>query len=194
MRRHLVMAARLVGRLDEVWAPWKPIEGQSDWSIPRSPELDPRWGSLIGAASALVDLAASTGNPLLENLTDYLVDESNPDEEVMMLPTREDMNSAKEEEEEGDAELAAALDQLLLYLRLVYSVDFYAPALYPRESDMPHPCGVLHVRPSKLPATMTAPTVLRLMPSPPAPVFGKEASGRSAHKVRCEKRLFLYSE
>ncbi|KAL5106879.1 hypothetical protein TcWFU_005708 [Taenia crassiceps] len=196
MRRHLVMAARLVGRLDEVWAPWKPIEGKSDWSIPRSSELDPRWGSLIGAASALVDLAASTGNPLLENLTDYLVDESNPDDEVMMLPAREDMNSAKEEEEEeeGDAELAAALDQLLLYLRLVYSVDFYAPALYPRESDMPHPCGILHVRPSKLPATMTAPTVLRLMPSPPAPVFGKEASGRSAHKVfaRQISRIFRF--
>ncbi|KAL5965702.1 hypothetical protein TSMEX_006546 [Taenia solium] len=195
MRRHLVMAARLVGRLDEVWAPWQPIEGQSDWSIPRSSELDPRWGSLIGAASALVDLAASTGNPLLENLTDYLVDESNPDEEVMMLPAREDMNSAKEEEEEeGDAELAAALDQLLLYLRLVYSVDFYAPALYPRESDMPHPCGILHVRPSKLPVTMAAPTVLRLMPSPPAPVFGKEASGRSAHKVfaRQISRIFRF--
>nr|CDS23391.1 arsenite resistance protein 2 [Echinococcus granulosus] len=194
MRRHLVMAARLVGRLDEVWTPWKPLEGQSDWSIPRSSELDPRWGSLIGAASALVGLAASTGNPLLENLTDYLVDESNPDEEVMMLPARNERNSTREEEEEGDAELAAALDQLLLYLRLVYSVDFYAPALYPRESDMPHPCGIFHVRPSKLPATATAPTVLRLMPSPPTPVFGKEASGRSAHKVfaRQISRIFRF--
>ena len=41
------------------------------------------------------------------------------------------------------------LDRLMLYLRLVYSFDFYTGAEYPNEDEMPNRCGMLHVRPSK---------------------------------------------
>ncbi|VDD77457.1 unnamed protein product [Mesocestoides corti] len=187
MRRHLVMAAKLVGRLDEVSGLWKaPNSAESpsasDWSIPRLHELDPE-GNLIGASSVLTDLSVSTANPLLENLTDHLVDESNPDE--VLLYSGGGGGSPKaaspqkpvdaEDSQPADAELTRALDTLVLYLRLVYSVDFYAPALYPRESDMPHPCGLLHVRPSGAPSAR--------LPSPPRPVFAKQPTTASAHKV-----------
>ncbi|KAF6772821.1 hypothetical protein AHF37_07905 [Paragonimus kellicotti] len=48
-----------------------------------------------------------------------------------------------------DSELFQVLDRLILYLRIVHSVDFYAPALYVNEDAMPHPCHLIHVRPSR---------------------------------------------
>lgn len=38
------------------------------------------------------------------------------------------------------------LDRLLLYLRLVHSVDYYNFCEYPAEDEMPHRCGLIHVR------------------------------------------------
>ena len=194
MRRHLVMAARLIGRLDSIWSLWKPTE-LTDWSIPRS--LYQKNSNLIGIAEALVDAATNTGNPLLGDLTDHLVDESTPDDEFLALVasgkaeakgetskvSKPKEREEKAEEEEADVELIGALDRLLIYLRLVYSIDFYAPAIYPRESDMPHPCGIMHVRPSKMPPMATELTALRIVPSAPSPVFRKELTASSAHKV-----------
>lgn len=41
---------------------------------------------------------------------------------------------------------AQVLDRLLLYLRLVHSVDYYNFCEYPAEDEMPHRCGLVHVR------------------------------------------------
>ncbi|VEL29522.1 unnamed protein product [Protopolystoma xenopodis] len=49
---------------------------------------------------------------------------------------------------QAESELLTALDRLILYLRIVHSFDFYAPAVYFDEQDMPHPCGLIHVRPA----------------------------------------------
>ncbi len=38
------------------------------------------------------------------------------------------------------------LDRLILYLRLVHSVDFYNNGEYPHEDDLPNRCGLIHVR------------------------------------------------
>lgn len=38
------------------------------------------------------------------------------------------------------------LDRIILYLRLVHSVDFYNHGEYPHEDDMPNRCGLVHVR------------------------------------------------
>eukprot|EP00092_Neocalanus_flemingeri_P066794 GFUD01081423.1.p1 GENE.GFUD01081423.1~~GFUD01081423.1.p1 ORF type:complete len:548 (-),score=173.24 GFUD01081423.1:281-1924(-) len=40
------------------------------------------------------------------------------------------------------------LDRLILYLRIVFSLDFYNKNEYPFEDEMPNRCGLLHVRPS----------------------------------------------
>lgn len=38
------------------------------------------------------------------------------------------------------------LDRLLLYLRIVHSVDYYINCDYPSEDEMPTRCGIMHVR------------------------------------------------
>lgn len=38
------------------------------------------------------------------------------------------------------------LDGLILYLRVVYSVDYYNGSEYAQEDAMPNRCGVIHVR------------------------------------------------
>lgn len=41
------------------------------------------------------------------------------------------------------------LDKMILFLRLVYSFDFYNQIEYPLEDEMPNRCGLFHVRPGK---------------------------------------------
>ncbi|KAG7175611.1 Serrate RNA effector molecule-like, partial [Homarus americanus] len=38
------------------------------------------------------------------------------------------------------------LDRLLLYLRIVHSVDYYNHSEYPNEDEMPNRCGIMHAR------------------------------------------------
>ena len=38
------------------------------------------------------------------------------------------------------------LDRMLLYLRVVYSFDYYSTVEYPHEDAMPHRCGIFHAR------------------------------------------------
>ncbi|MBN3318401.1 SRRTB protein, partial [Atractosteus spatula] len=38
------------------------------------------------------------------------------------------------------------LDRLLLYLRIVHSIDYYNTCEYPSEDEMPNRCGIIHVR------------------------------------------------
>ena len=35
---------------------------------------------------------------------------------------------------------------MLLYLRIVYSIDYYGAYEYPNEDEMPHRCGIIHAR------------------------------------------------
>jgi len=58
--------------------------------------------------------------------------------------------------------LIHVLDKLILYLRIVYSVDFYACVKYSSESDMPYPCGMIHVRGADLSGTDTTDLVDQL--------------------------------
>ena len=47
---------------------------------------------------------------------------------------------------ERDEEAAILLDTLILYLRIVHSIDFYNATEYQQEDWMPNRCGILHVR------------------------------------------------
>jgi len=38
------------------------------------------------------------------------------------------------------------LDRLVMYLRIVHSVDYYNHCEYPNEDEMPNRCGIMHVR------------------------------------------------
>lgn len=38
------------------------------------------------------------------------------------------------------------LDRMILYLRIVHSLDYYSASEYPNEDEMPHRCGIIHGR------------------------------------------------
>lgn len=42
--------------------------------------------------------------------------------------------------------LLQVLDRMLLYLRIVHSIDFYGVIDYENEDEMPHRCGMMHAR------------------------------------------------
>jgi hypothetical protein len=73
------------------------------------------------------------------------------------------------------------LDTLILYLRVVYSFDYYNATEYQQEDLMPYRCGVLHVRGSHLKAMSSAemtPVIygdyIRISYDPTAPVNPNE--------------------
>lgn len=100
-----------------------------------------------GAESTL-SFSGTSRNPVLHNITDFLIEEASAEEEELLGA------SANEEGEEADAaagltrddELIKVLDRLLFYLRIVHSVDYYNHCEYPNEDEMPNRCGIMHAR------------------------------------------------
>ncbi|XP_025163712.1 serrate RNA effector molecule homolog isoform X3 [Harpegnathos saltator] len=91
----------------------------------------------------------SSKNPVLKNITDYLIEEASAEEEELL-----GMSGDQEEGQLGDGDsqierdpaLIKVLDRLILYLRIVHSVDYYNHCEYPNEDEMPNRCGIMHVR------------------------------------------------
>ncbi|XP_051900671.1 serrate RNA effector molecule homolog isoform X3 [Pristis pectinata] len=93
----------------------------------------------------------SSQNPILKNITDYLIEEvSAEEEELLGNPTDTTDDGPKEGNPEvnieRDEKLIKVLDKLLLYLRIVHSIDYYNTCEYPNEDEMPNRCGIVHVR------------------------------------------------
>uniref|UniRef100_A0A4W6FVP3 Serrate, RNA effector molecule n=1 Tax=Lates calcarifer TaxID=8187 RepID=A0A4W6FVP3_LATCA len=117
-------------------------------------------------------------NPVLKNITDYLIEEVSAEEEELTGAAggnADDAGDAKDPASsevtvETDDKLLQVLDRLLLYLRLVHSVDYYNFCEYPAEDEMPHRCGLIHVR-------------------GPLPVAKITAAEVSEHQRMCEERL-----
>lgn len=86
-------------------------------------------------------------NPLLKNITDYLVDEADAEEEELLGIDSNKPKSADDDiPMDRDENLIAVLDKLILYLRLVHSFDYYNAIEYPSEDEMPNRCGIIHAR------------------------------------------------
>jgi len=105
--------------------------------------LDTKWGLWDVTVDAIV--GEQSANPLLENITEYLIEEMSAEEDELLGYTSEEAGSKTVS---VDDELAGVLDRLVLYLRLVHSLDFYHAALYQNEDEMPNRCGIFHVRES----------------------------------------------
>lgn len=117
MRNDIKLASSIIKLLDRKWELW---ESKVD--------------AIVGETSA---------NPLLENITEYLIEEMSAEEdELLGYRSQEPGDQCIERDEE----LTAVLDRLLLYLRLVHSVDYYNAAIYATEDEMPNRCGIFHVR------------------------------------------------
>ena len=66
--------------------------------------------------------------------------------EDLLLKKGQERIVLEEKAEEDDLELMECLDSMLIYLRVVHSVDWYTGAVY-KEDKMPNRLGIFHVRP-----------------------------------------------
>lgn len=87
-----------------------------------------------------------SNNPVLHNITDYLIEEASAEEEELLglEPSAENQDTVSSVER--DESLISVLDKIILYLRVVHSVDYYNHCEYPNEDEMPNKCGILHAR------------------------------------------------
>lgn len=120
--------------------------------------LDERYPLWVDAGSSEAEKPERTSNfgfqsknPVLQNITDYLIEEASAEEdELLGLSGGDDGKEAAEgtadENFERDLALLSVLDKLVLYLRIVHSVDFYNHCEYPYEDEMPNRCGIVHAR------------------------------------------------
>ncbi|XP_069776211.1 serrate RNA effector molecule homolog isoform X4 [Narcine bancroftii] len=93
----------------------------------------------------------SSQNPILKNITDYLIEEVSAEEEELLGNPTDTVDDGPKEGNpevniERDEKLIKVLDKLLLYLRIVHSIDYYNTCEYPNEDEMPNRCGIVHVR------------------------------------------------
>ncbi|KAK8373275.1 hypothetical protein O3P69_020337 [Scylla paramamosain] len=116
--------------------------------------LDSRWGLWAEEPPAVLEnpllSLTSSSNPVLRNITDYLIEEASAEEEEL-LGANSGGGGGSEEKCEGEAierdpSLIKVLDRLLLYLRIIHSVDYYNHSEYPNEDEMPNRCGIMHAR------------------------------------------------
>ncbi|XP_054736326.1 serrate RNA effector molecule homolog isoform X2 [Anastrepha obliqua] len=143
VRADIKLCAKIALNLDEKFKLW---DKGSDSDIKQNAENSKDNG----------DISASYGfksnNPVLQNITDYLIEEASAEEEELLGISGENKES-EGEIIERDAQLISVLDSLILYLRIVHSVDFYNHCEYPYEDEMPNRCGIIHARgppPSKV--------------------------------------------
>lgn len=83
-------------------------------------------------------------NPILKGLIDYLVEEDSAEEEELLrvAVSQNPLSSPGDNEVkvvlEEDQLLFKVLDKLILYLRIVHSVDYYNHCEYSNEDTMPN--------------------------------------------------------
>jgi hypothetical protein len=88
-------------------------------------------------AKDLDSLVRRNKNPLLEGVFEYFVEESNAEEEELLGSSKQDGEDLKFPLE-IDNDLLKYLDRLLVYLRLVHSIDYYNYVEYTNEDSMPN--------------------------------------------------------
>lgn len=155
VRADIRHAAKLIMKLDaekELWTENEAAQSGTNGSSSSGPIVVP------------------SRNPLLKNITDYLIEEANAEEEELLggavdLDLGNGNGSAADGEEgaastngtgdgksdggstvERDEELIKVLDRLLFYLRIVHSIDYYNHSDYPSEDEMPNRIGLIHAR------------------------------------------------
>ncbi|XP_014260157.1 serrate RNA effector molecule homolog isoform X2 [Cimex lectularius] len=108
-------------------------------------ELDARYGLWEEEESAKETDASSfclaSGNPVLRDITEFLVEEAPAEEEELLGE-----GVVTDDSKNRHSAALKVLDRLLLYLRIVYSVDYYNMSQYTSEDEMPNRCGIMHLR------------------------------------------------
>lgn len=89
------------------------------------------------------NFSLNSKNPVLHKITEHLIEEASTEEEELLGL---EASSESVVSEQPDPELMKVLDRLVLYLRIVHSVDYYNHCEYPYEDEMPNRCGIMHAR------------------------------------------------
>jgi hypothetical protein len=84
----------------------------------------------------------------IEEKEGEIIQESNEEDKTDDKVNKEKQSVAKTISFYQDLKAEYLLDKLILYLRIVHSIDFYSASEYQQEDNMPNRCGVLHVRTS----------------------------------------------
>lgn len=130
IRSDIKLAAKITHNLDEKANLWKFDDGANQ-------------GNKNGDSFGF-----QTRNPVLQNITDFIIEEASAEEEELLGLSKEESKTGGNEGEmiERDPDLIQVLDKIILYLRIVHSVDFYNHCEYPYEDEMPNRCGIIHAR------------------------------------------------
>jgi len=133
IRADIRHAAKIVFNLDQQRKLWEE-EGKTD------SEEEKEEAPVFGLQSK---------NPLLNNIADYLIEEASAEEEELLGGQENEVDSEENsigQTLERDENLIKVLDRLLIYLRVVHSVDYYNHSDYPNEDEMPNRIGIMHAR------------------------------------------------
>lgn len=89
------------------------------------------------------NFSLNSANPVLHKITEHLIEEASTEEdELLGLEASSETTTS----EQPEPELMRVLDRLVMYLRIVHSVDYYNHCEYPYEDEMPNRCGIMHAR------------------------------------------------
>lgn len=84
------------------------------------------WKDAIEKADEQKTFGLQSNNPVLKNITDYLIEEADAEEEELLGMSGEGKEESEGEVLERDPEIIAVLDRIVLYMRIVHSFDFYS--------------------------------------------------------------------
>ncbi|CAF4304948.1 unnamed protein product, partial [Didymodactylos carnosus] len=160
VRNDLRSATKIIKNLDERWKIW---ENNSDNTNDKIKTSDDSEISSSTTSTTTKPIGFVSYNPLLKNITEYLVEEGNAEEEELLGGSDSHMHGNPNESTfEIDKELTKVLDRLILYLRVVHSVDYYNAIEYQQEDSMPNRCGIIHARGPQL-STVSTPELNNFM-------------------------------
>ena len=129
-------------------------ETLSETNSPAKPKQEMPATVTVPVAPVVSDVTKSA-NPLLDHITDYLIEEVSAEEEELLaglaatnagLTGNGTGPGPDEAVLDRDEKLIKVLDKLILYLRIVHSIDFYAAVEYSNEDDMPSRISMMHAR------------------------------------------------
>ena len=146
VRNDIKLAAKVITNLDTRWHLWNTENCNGN---NKETDQESKFEPSGGDSESLSSMGLASNNPILANITDYLIEEASAEEEEL-LGKNNDLEDGEEGEDGNsvirDGELIKVLDRLLFYLRIVHSVDYYNHSEYPNEDEMPNRCGIMHAR------------------------------------------------
>ncbi|KAJ9586176.1 hypothetical protein L9F63_020181 [Diploptera punctata] len=147
VRNDIKLAARIVHNLDAKSGLW--VDPDSSEAKGENANVGDSKKSKESEQDQMPSFGLVSLNPVLKNITDYLIEEASAEEEELLGHTADQEEGQLGDDTatvERDEALIKVLDRLLFYLRIVHSVDYYNHCEYPNEDEMPNRCGIMHAR------------------------------------------------